>query len=481
MFFSLRIKEKHNLKVMLKSVGMPVMLAAIFVLGFVLQSTSSRPALAAANPLPTPPQTVVEGLLKKGNEKKSTTKETSKKKPQPKPVKTVPVKQTNPPRPIRQPKPRPRQKPLPKVEERQQVTFMTGATGVEILLNGKSHGLSDKNGKLSAWVVNGEHNIVAAKYNQNLFDASNITVNAEQKTFDFSAQVAKGLDNIRQNLPSPNDEPSTEAKTIDVTAVLDAYRDPNKTDTVTVKDWQTIYEQSQKQLMFGSTDNGIEGLNTFAQGQVELSLGNKVKALNLFEAAANIYVPNSAMMHYGLGVVRLSNGNLNDAGSSFIKTLQLDPKYALAYKGLGDVYLAQNKTREAATQYQQAQRLGMTAPGLRLNIAEVQIKNKNCAAAMKELEVLRTEAPSAGVMMALSDCYLEQKRAVSAIEALKEALSLEPNSPVIHYKLGAIYYKQKEYGNAKESLEKALILDTDNKLDQKELKEMITKAQKNAR
>lgn len=469
MLFCLRIKKKVNYQKSAKSSRLLLAaLTAFFALSFNQEASA---------------QTVVEQMLNKKPEKTKKTsleipaknKNTRRKAAAPTPAKPSASIKTALPRRARN------AKTTPKVEERMEVVFLTGATGVEIMVDGKSIGFSGKDAKLAAWVPTGEREVFARKYEQNLFPAEKIKISAENNNIDLSAKVAKGVDELKQNGQTASNQPNVETKTLDVVGLLNAYRDPLKINSVTAKDWQAVYEQSQRKLMFGSTDNDVEGLYTFAQGQVELSLGNKVKALTLFEAAANIYMPNSAMMHYGLGAARLSGGASQEAGAAFAKAVQLDPQYALAYKGLGDVYLAQNKPREAATQYQQAQKLGMTTPDLRLKLAEVQIRNKNCAGAMKELEVLRAEAPTAGVMLLLSECYLEEKRAVSAIEALEKAIELDPNSAVIHQRLGAIYLKQKEYGKAKESLERALALDSENKLNRKELKEMINKAQKNAR
>lgn len=501
MLFSLRKKKQENLKSAMEKFVTPLFLAAIFAFGFIYQSAPTEAtALPAAQPLPTPPQTSLERMLKEKaakGKKTATVKETkkpvttakarpAKAAPPVQPKATVAVKTISKVkrfRPVRKvvtkTKPKVADDVIAGTDSRHSTVFMTGAGGVEILINGKSMGVTNNNAKLTLSLANGEYSLAARKRDRDLFPPIPIVITPEQKVFDFSAQIAKGLDELQKNVAEPENT-TVETKTVDVNAILTAYRDPFETNKVTAKDWQIIYEQSQRKLAFGTKNNEVEGLSNFAQAQVELSLGNTVKAVNLFEAAAYL-MPNSAMMHYGLGVSRLSTGIIPDAGTAFIKTLQLDPKFALAYKGLGDVYLMQDKPKEAAINYQQAQRLGMTTPELRLKLAEAQIKNKFCSGAIKELEVLRVEAPSAAVMIGLSDCYLEQKRAVSAIDALKEAVRLEPNVALSHYKLGAIYLKQKEYENAKQSLERALVLDADNKLDRKELREMINKAQKNSR
>ena len=367
-----------------------------------------------------------------------------------------------------------------KPEERQQVTFRTGAATVEIWSDGKQLGLSDNAGKFITSLAGGEHLITARKYNQDLFASTKISVSSDVNSFDFSADVAKGLDEVRQAQIDEEKNKPAEPPPVDSDTILRKYRDPESQNSITLKDWQAVYDQCHQQAAIGNTDNKIEAICSFAQGQVELSLGNRQKAVSLFSAAV-LFLPNSPILHYGLGVAQLSAGNTVDATTSFTKTIQLDNKFSLAYKELGKIYQGQDRTREAASYYQQAQSLGDNTPDLRLKIAETQIKNKNCPAAVKELEVLQTQSPNAGVLTALSDCYVEQKRFVSAIEVLGKAIQLDPTSAVAQYRIGVLYLKQKEFVKAKESLEQALKLDGEGKtVNRKEIQGLIGKAQRRA-
>ncbi len=367
-----------------------------------------------------------------------------------------------------------------KPEERQQVTFRTGAGTVEIWSDGKQLGISDNAGKFTTSLQSGDHLIAARKYNQDLFASTKISVSSEVNSFDFSADVAKGLDGIRQAQIDEEKSKPVEPPPVDSDTLLRNYRDPEAQKSITLKDWQSVYDQCRQQAAIGNTDNKIEAISSFAQGQIELSLGNRQKAVSLFSAAV-LFLPNSPILHYGLGVAQLSAGNVTDATNSFTKTIQLDNKFPLAYKELGKIFQAQDRTREAASYYQQAETLGDNTPDLRLKIAETQIKNKNCSAAVKELEILQTQSPSSGVFTALSDCYIEQKRFVSAIEVLNKAIQLDPASAVAQYRIGVLYLKQKEFAKAKESLEQALKLDAEGKtVNRKEIQGLIGKAQRRA-
>ena len=377
---------------------------------------------------------------------------------------------------------------VPGVPQRFRVVFNTGATGVEILANNESIGVSDKNGKLTAYVEQGEHLISARKYEQDLFDPKTIKVSNKETSFNVSAEVAKGLDKVRE--PDGNTvaakpdkiEPDVTAQpVVDSRAILEAYADPQKSDTLRVEDWQAVYEQSRQKLALGNTENDIEGLFAFAQGQIEMSNKNMVKAVNSF-SAATVFLPKSEIVYYGLGNAHFISGNENEAIAAFSKAIQFNNKFALPHKKLGDLYLLQKRTKEAALQYQAAKASGMDTPELTLKLAEIQIRNGNCTAAVKELEELQEKAPTAGVYIALSDCHIKQKRAVSAIETLNKAIALDPSATMAYYKVGNIYYEQKEYGKAKESFERAMTLDPEGKeIDLKEVQKMIENARKKMR
>lgn len=368
-----------------------------------------------------------------------------------------------------------------KVEERQQVTFKTGAVDVEIWSNGKKLGISDKAARLTASLGDGEHLVVARKYDQNLFESIKIVVSSKQNSFDFSAEIAKAVDNLRQTTQIvPVANKINDPQPVDANAVLRTYQDPQTTDSITVKDWQAVYDQCRSSVELGNNNNNVEALCLFAQGQIELSLENRPKAISLFRGAVTM-LPNSPILHYGLGVAHGAAGDAIEATNSFAKVIKLDNKFALAYQELGKIYQAQNKIKEAANYFQQAVRLGVNSPDLRLWIVENQIKNKDCSAVIKELESLSKDAPSVRGLTALSDCYIEQKRAHSAIEVLGKAIELEPKSAVPHYRVGIIYLKQKEFSKAKDSFERAAELDPEGKtINRKELKDLSEKAQKRA-
>ena len=220
---------------------------------------------------------------------------------------------------------------VPSVPQRFRVVFNTGATGVEILANNESIGVSDKNGKLTAYVEQGEHLISARKYEKDLFDPKTIKVSSKETSFNVSADVAKGLD----SLPPQNDNTAVTPNVgkiepqvvtppvVDAQAILEAYADPQKTDAIRLEDWQAVYEQSRQKLALGNTENDIEGLFAFAQGQIEMSNKNMVKAVNSF-SAATVFLPTSGIVYYGLG--RTKNSAICICSKNALKKRRLNIK-----------------------------------------------------------------------------------------------------------------------------------------------------------
>jgi tetratricopeptide (TPR) repeat protein len=349
-----------------------------------------------------------------------------------------------------------------KIDQRRQVVIKTGATGVEVWLDNKKLGVSDNAGKIFAWLSDGEHQIFARKYNKNLFETAKILVAESKAEFDFSAQVAKSLDEISQAQIAENAAKRNQPQAIDPIALLVNYQDPEKNALISVSEWQTLYDQTRARMKTGVSDKNVEAILSFSQGQIEMANGNAAKAVTLFDSAI-VFLPSSPQFYYALGMAQLLANDLQQALTAFQKAVQLNPKYALAYKEIADIYWRQGKMKEAAAAFYQAAQFGAKTPEVHLRIAEIEIKNKNCATATKELEFLQANAANLPIFLSLADCYAEKKRPLSAIETLQKAVEIAPDSALARFRLGLILNKQKEYDKAKAELQKALELDAAGK------------------
>jgi tetratricopeptide (TPR) repeat protein len=240
--------------------------------------------------------------------------------------------------------------------------------------------------------------------------------------------------------------------------IMKRYGDPLKTNTVSLADWEYVYQMAQANQLKDFTAIQIEAQRWFSSGQIEMAKGNYANAFKAFNQAAE-FMPESAYPYYALGEAYLANKQPIDAFNAYQKAVQIDPKFALAQRKLGDLHLTANRPKEAGTAYETALANGFDTPAVHFDLAKAHLKNKRWDDASKELELVVREAPSGDVYVTLGDLYLELKRNISAYESYKKATELSPDSAHAFYKLGEILYNEREYEKAKTAFEQALVLD----------------------
>jgi Flp pilus assembly protein TadD len=128
--------------------------------------------------------------------------------------------------------------------------------------------------------------------------------------------------------------------------------------------------------------------------------------------------PESAPAHTGLGLARLSKGDLAQAGASLGRAVELDPKSVVALAALGVVNDRLKKHDEAQAHYRRA----------------LQVQPK-------DYETLNNLGVS---------CLLTGDHA-AAVSALRRAAALEPRDPAVHNNLGMALAGLERYGEALEA------------------------------
>jgi tetratricopeptide (TPR) repeat protein len=210
-----------------------------------------------------------------------------------------------------------------------------------------------------------------------------------------------------------------------------------------------------------------------------MAKGNYPNAFTAFNKAQE-YMPSSALPFYGLGSAYLANKQPADALKAFQQAVRMDSKMAMAYRGAGDALRILEKEKEAIISYKNAIQMGYRTPQTRHYLAVVLAKTGKHLDAIKELEEVTKEAPTAEAYVALGNSYQALKRDVSALESYRKATETDPNSPVAFDSLGDFYLKQREYVKAKDALEKAVALDPEGKslnlkVTQNKIREATTK------
>lgn len=87
------------------------------------------------------------------------------------------------------------------------------------------------------------------------------------------------------------------------------------------------------------------------RGDAYLKLNDGGKAVSSYENGAT-YDTKRALPHYKVGLVYLRSKNYDVAEQNFKKATEVDPKYTLAFKELGELYYESRKAKEAVTSYE---------------------------------------------------------------------------------------------------------------------------------
>lgn len=256
---------------------------------------------------------------------------------------------------------------------------------------------------------------------------------------------------------------------------------------VTSKDWESVVAQTQ---------NSANGAQTkaqlfIAQGHIAYNRADYSTALIQFKAASQV-LPDSALPFYSIGQVYLVTKQPTQAETAFARAIKLNKKLALAYKGLGDALSEQKKTKKAQDYYDDAARIGVADATSPVNAAsnvpnaaatpdnknadpttltansayELELKSaralttqKKWQSSLDKLLPLAKENPTVETYIAVGDNYFGMEQWLSALQAYRKAIEINPASASGFYKSGLVLFETNEFQAAAEAFEKSLILD----------------------
>ncbi|HLM03245.1 MAG TPA: tetratricopeptide repeat protein [Pyrinomonadaceae bacterium] len=347
------------------------------------------------------------------------------------------------------------------------VVFTTQEARAEIWLNNRNIGFTDGGAQLRRSLAPGIYQVLVKKGGQIILPVQSISVTPEQTDFMLVRETPKPTKPATTVVKVENPKPKTQEEIAlemsqRVKETLENYADPTKTGTVTTADWELVLQAAQLGQLQGYTAVQIEAQRWFASGQIEMAKGNYPNAFTAFNKAQE-YMPNSALPFLGLGNAYLANKQPADALKAYQRAIQMDSKMAMAYRGQADALRILEREKESITAYKNAIQLNYRTPETRYYLAVVLSKTGKHPDAIKELEDVTKEAPTADAYVALGNAYQALKRDVSALEAYRKATETDPNSAVAFGSLGDFYLKQREHAKAKEALEKAVALDPEGK------------------
>jgi tetratricopeptide (TPR) repeat protein len=157
--------------------------------------------------------------------------------------------------------------------------------------------------------------------------------------------------------------------------------------------------------------------------QALIDLGQRAEAIRVLTDAVGRH-DDVAPLHVALGILRQSDGRLDDARREYERAIQLDPNHPIAANNLAWLYA------ELGTRMSDAAHLARVAA-----------------------EALPA---SAEVQDTLGWVYLKAGRPMLAVMPFETAITAAPNEPTYRYHLGLAYAALRDYSKARSALQQAL-------------------------
>lgn len=127
---------------------------------------------------------------------------------------------------------------------------------------------------------------------------------------------------------------------------------------------------------------------------------------------------------------QLSEGNFDKAEELFIAMIKIDKKSAPAYRGLADTYFAKGAIDEAAQTYDFLARLTPNDDALFAKLSELAEEKNKINEAINYLERATTINDSLSPRFnRLAELYIKVGHPELALEAMRQAVELEPRNP----------------------------------------------------
>jgi arylsulfatase A-like enzyme/Tfp pilus assembly protein PilF len=199
----------------------------------------------------------------------------------------------------------------------------------------------------------------------------------------------------------------------------------------------------------------VEVYGLIFDGTYAARMGKLDKASRLLREAVQ-REPRSLVAHFQLGVVNLATGDLDKAEHEFQKTLELRPGYDLALLRLAEVYTAGRRYGEAEAAYKKVIVQKPSDYMVYFNLGGLYVtvdRYDDALAAFRKAQAL--SGKDVLIPMVISRILLRKGDFAGALEAVGQALKLDPNLASAHETALEIYQK---LGRASDAQREAQIL-----------------------
>ncbi|MGE5323172.1 MAG: tetratricopeptide repeat protein, partial [Actinomycetota bacterium] len=174
----------------------------------------------------------------------------------------------------------------------------------------------------------------------------------------------------------------------------------------------------------------------------------------------------------GLGYLQRYDkpGNLDLAVNSFNDATKTDPRFAIAYAGLGEAFLVKYTNSrdkhwldEASANCTHALKLNDQLAPAHVTIGRINDAAGHYDLALQEFQrALFLEPHNADAMFGIARVYENQGRVKDAEDMFRKAVAIRPDYWDGHNKLGLFYYRQKRYSDAIAQFDQVIALTPDN-------------------
>lgn len=215
-------------------------------------------------------------------------------------------------------------------------------------------------------------------------------------------------------------------------------------------------------MLVGAASAGWAQEGPLKQGRAKLNAGDFAGAIDVLKKALKDY-PNTAEVHYWLGVAYFRNKQTDEALGSALKAFELKPKYMLNRGLMADLFLEMEKYAEAQAECEVILKESKKDFDTRLKLAKSCIGQKKFKEAAEILAKLEFEQPqNVQVLLLSGKSYAKQRVNEEAIKYYSKALQIDPNSIETKLELGKLYFRDQKYNEALNTYLDVVRLDSNN-------------------
>jgi tetratricopeptide (TPR) repeat protein len=193
------------------------------------------------------------------------------------------------------------------------------------------------------------------------------------------------------------------------------------------------------------------------------ALASFQSALARTAGEAGVSAAEEAEYRYQTACAYRALGAVDQAVEELERAAMLDPTHGAALTLLGDIHLAAGDRDMARQAYQQAARILPPDPTYVLLLARFLHDEGQLDQAMDGLTKALAIRPTADLWLELARVYGQRGQGVEEMDAVEQAVMLEPANPRAHLALGLAHKQRKSYEKAMSAFERVTELDPENK------------------